>query len=398
MEQQEKTPGGRLTPTEEEVEAFLFLLRASLWGSFSSEAGELPDLTQLRAKAIWQLAEEQTVLGHLTEALQKLYGGNLSVEYSIRNIQNATKMFNEHQLLNENVRKAFDFLQSQGLSPILLKGQGNAARYRDPQLRQCGDIDVYIGKKGYQQACACIGQLVGEEAVEQAETSRKHMHVDYGKTTVELHRIAEYMTNPLINVRYQRLTQYWLCHERTDMVQVGDYQVQVPARQFNVFYVFNHLWHHFVFKGIGLRQLCDWCMILHEAAGKIDTVQLEKDLRQLHLLKPWQIMAHIAVEKLGIRPEEMPLYSEKYQEQTEKVWRLILKGGNFGKFELQRNPHSEPYLVRKVKSFVLHNKNSYRLMTISAEDAFFTYFYFLYIGIGKVFADLLEKLKLKTAA
>lgn len=384
---------GRLKPTREEVEAFLFLLRASLWGNFAPEAGELPGLTQLRARAIWQLAEEQTVLGHLTEALQKLYGGNLSAEYSIRNIQNATKMLNEHQLLNENVRKTFDFLQGHGFSPILLKGQGNAARYRDPQLRQCGDIDIYIGRKDYERACASIGQLVGEEAVKQAERSRKHMHVDYGKTTIELHRIAEYMTHPLVNVRYQRLTQYWLQPDKTDMVTLGDYQVPVPARQFNVLYVFNHLWHHFVFKGIGLRQLCDWCMLLHEAVGKIDLAQLENDLSQLHLLKPWQIMAHIAVVKLGLRPEEMPLYSDKYQEQTERVWQLILLGGNFGKFETNRDIRRESYLERKVKSLIWRHKNVCRLMTISAEDAFFSYFYFIYRGIEQVILDVFAKHK-----
>lgn len=378
----------RQTLAEDEVEAFLFLLRASLWGNFAPEEGELPDLHQLRAKAIWQLAEEQTVLGHLTEALQKLYGSNLPAEYKLRIKQNAAKMFIEHQLLKENVRKTFDFLQSQGFSPILLKGQGNAARYRDPMLRQCGDIDVYIGKKDYQKACACIGLLVGEEAVKQAEQSRKHMHVNHGKISIELHRIAEYLANPLTNLRYQRLTQYWLHPDRTDTVAVGDYQVQVPGKQFNVFYVFNHFWHHFTIKGVGLRQICDWCMILHEAAGKIDVAQLEKDLRQLHLLKPWQIMAHIAVQKLGLRQEEMPLYSEKYQEQTEKVWKLILKGGNFGEFEIQRNYYNEPYLYRKAKSFVLHHKNYYRLMSISAEDAFFSYFHILYTGIEQVIMDI----------
>lgn len=398
VKQQEKTHKERLTPTEEEVEAFLFLLRASLWGNFAPEAGELPDLHQLRAKAIWQLAEEQTVLGHLTEALQKLYGSNLPAEYKLRINQNAAKMFIEHQLLKENVRKTFDFLQNQGFSPILLKGQGNAARYRDPMLRQCGDIDVYIGKKDFQKACACLGQLVGEEAIKQAGETRTHLHVDYGEITIEPHRIADFMHNPLTNLRYQRLTQYWLRSDRVDTVSVGDYQVCVPARQFNVLYVFYHIWHHFVTQGIGLRQFCDWCMILHEAAGKIDLTQLEKDLRQLHLLKPWQIMAHIAVEKLGLRPEEMPFFSEQYQEQAEKVWLSILEGGNFGKFEIKRNYARESYLERKVKSFVQHHKCVFRLLSVSPEYAFFLYLYFLYAGVEKILSDLIEKLKLKPSA
>ena len=51
---------------------------------------------------------------------------------------------NEH--LNEELKNVFTLYQANGLTPILLKGQGVALNYRQPKRRQCGDIDVYLGE------------------------------------------------------------------------------------------------------------------------------------------------------------------------------------------------------------------------------------------------------------
>lgn len=385
----------RLVPTENEVEAFLSLLRASLWGHTSSYDCLVRDISQVRMAAIWQLAHEQTVMGLIAESLHKQYNNFPNAS----NIPNFSKlgmnMICEHQHLNTTIVTLFQHLSEKGFFPILLKGQGNASRYHNPYLRQCGDIDIYIGEKDFRRACQDVSELAGEEALDKADLSDKHLHFIYDRIPIEYHRIAEKLSNPITNRRFQVFTQHWLTPERCDQVLINNHRISVPNRQFNAMYVFNHAWHHFIAGGIGVRQLCDWCMILHEAAGKIDVAQLEKDLKQLHLLKPWQIMAHIAVEKLGLCPEEMPLYSVQYKEQTEKVWHIVLKGGNFGRYDTFRNPSSEPYLKRKVKSFILHHRTVYRLITISAEDAFFSYFYFLYIGVVRILIDMFVKFKHK---
>lgn len=380
----------RLVPTENEVEMFLYLLRTSLWGSVADDR-QVPDIGRVRMAALWQLAKEQTVEGLIAESLHKLYADN--PEASMPDFTKlGMNMVYQHQRLNDTIVTLFRHLSEMGIFPVLLKGQGNAARYPNPYLRQCGDIDIYIGEKDFDRACRDVAELVGEVAVEKAELSEKHLHFTYDRLPIEYHRIAERLTNPIVNRRFQVLTHYWLTPERCDKVLINNHPISVPGLQFNALYVFNHTWHHFISGGIGLRQICDWCLILHEAAGKIDIAQLETDLRQLHLLKPWQIFAHIAVEKLGLRPEEMPLYSPLYHEQTEKVWQIVLKGGNFGRYETPRNKASEPYLKRKFKSFILHHKNTYRLITISAEHAFCSYINLQYKGIKRVLSDAFGKI------
>ena len=374
-------------PTEQETAMFLYLLRYSLWGTSCSTCINVPNLEEVRMEQIWQLADKQTVLGLVADVLQRLYGTELSVNQKARIIKVAAQYSSEHQRLNDMLKETFTFLQQKGFLPILLKGQGNAQRYPAPLLRQCGDIDIYIGPEDYTKACASIGELVGQEEMKNATQSDKHLHVSFQHVFLELHRIAERMPNPCLNPRYQRLSARWLKRGQTDTVSINGFPVAVPARQFNVLYVFYHIWHHFVLGGIGLRQLCDWCILLHEAAGKIDQEQLLGDLKQLHLLKPWQIMGYIAVEKLGLLPDEMPFYCQRYQKQAYRAWLLILCGGNFGKFKSNRNISRESYWERKFKSFLELHINAFRFFRISPADALLTYAYRIFVGIKGVLAD-----------
>ena len=69
-----------------------------------------------------------------------------------------------------------------GLHPILLKGQGIATHYINPLHRQCGDIDVYIGKEG-QPIANNILLRHGAEA--EGEASDKHGSYSFHGVPIE---------------------------------------------------------------------------------------------------------------------------------------------------------------------------------------------------------------------
>lgn len=380
----------RQVPTEQEIEVFLFLLRTSLWGSAADDR-QVPDLSQVRMAALWQLAKEQTVEGLIAESLQKLYKyKDVSDASALPDfLKLGMQMSYQHQHLNDTIVFLFDYLKKKDFFPILLKGQGNAARYPNPFLRQCGDIDIYIGKKDYERACKDVAELAGKEALLKAGLTNKHLHFSYDRLPIEYHRIAERLPNPIANRRFQAFTEYWLTPERCNQVQINNHQISVPNRQFNVVYVFNHTWHHFIAGGIGVRQVCDWCMLLHEAAGKIDIAQLEKDLKQLHLLKQWQILGYIAVNKLGLPQDEMPLANNDCGEKAERTWQMIISGGNFGNFSASRN-HSgvKNIIIYKLISLKCHAHHLSSLYAISKEDAIWGAWFVLHDGLIDVYKKL----------
>lgn len=50
--------------------------------------------------------------------------------------------------LNQLLPELNTLYREAGLHPVLLKGQGIGTNYRTPLHRQCGDIDIYLGKQG----------------------------------------------------------------------------------------------------------------------------------------------------------------------------------------------------------------------------------------------------------
>ena len=366
----------RLTPTDDELTLFLSMIQHALWQKPLS--CDISSMSQHTKAVIAQMARSQTVEGLIAHCTHDI--GTLG------------RFALQHSRLNELLHKTFDYLNANGFHPILFKGQGNAARYPEPQLRQCGDIDLYVGKKDYKRACECIDVFVNKQSEKDTSETAKHYHVHVGNLSVEIHRLAELQPNPFINHRYQRFTERWLTAEKADTVQIAGRDVLVPPRQFNVVYVFNHLWHHFYSGGIGLRQLCDWAVLLHEAYGKLDMKELEKDLRENHLYKPWQIMGYIVVTRLGLPSREMPFYTNKHQKLSEKTWEVILEGGNFGRSkEVVARKSRKHWVLFKFRTLLLYIINIFKMFPLCGEFALLGFFSTLYMGSKGVILIALGK-------
>lgn len=378
----------RLTPTGKEIDAFLSLVRTSLW----QEPIKVSDFECVRWSAVWQLAREQTVEGMVAASIKQLHPGIQEKAKCFEDPDSiAAKFWIQHQRLNKTLIKTFKFLRDRDFYPVLLKGQGNATHYKDPLTRQCGDIDIYIGPTDYVRVCKCIGEFVGEEAILNGGESEKHLHLSLtNKCSLELHRIAEKLYIPKCDRFFQQLSQKNLHPDHVEKVIIEGQTIEVPPLQFNVLYIFNHLWHHLMLKGVGLRQLCDWCILLHDAHDNLDYLKLESDLRRLQLLRGWQILGQIAVQYLGLPKNEMPCFSSRYSKQSSFVWERILDGGNFGRHGRRVNHiDRKKHLFRqKIKALLIHTQSFCANIRISPFDAVWIYLSILKKSSKKTIREL----------
>lgn len=331
---------------DKEHDILFSLLRTALWGT---RPENLPD--DIPWEKVVSDARRQTVLGLVCDALQALpQEKQPSGEMMTRLRSFRINSVRTHSMLNSRLADVLSILRGEGIEPVLFKGQGLAANYPDPTARQCGDIDLYVGGPDYGRACEVAMKHFGVH--ENDSESIKHYHLKYKEVDVELHRIAE----SLPGVRADRLYQEWtLKHlHGNDLrkVGIGDAEVFLPPYQFDCVYVLNHLWHHFVNGGIGLRQVCDWAMYLHCFHGRIDVSVLEDDLRSFRLTKVWGLFADIAVRYLGLPSEECPLYDGKASKRTGPVLDMIFSEGNFGKYsDRHSTPRPAGYTAGKLHSF-----------------------------------------------
>ena len=60
--------------------------------------------------------------------------------------------------LSHTLSVAWNALEKAGIKAVLMKGAGLAAFYAEPQMRQWGDVDLYVGTDHYHPACAVLRQ------------------------------------------------------------------------------------------------------------------------------------------------------------------------------------------------------------------------------------------------
>lgn len=239
-----------------------------------------------------------------------------------------------HALLNTTLENITALLQQEGIRPVLLKGQGLAALYRHDASRTCGDIDLWIGSEAYPEACR---KARGWNDGGKCQDGRKHFHFTFGGVPVELHRMTERMPYGLHDRMFRQWTEHALREGNCPRVTINGHGYEVPPDDYNIIYVFNHFFHHFMLGGVSLRQLCDWALLLDAAGGNIDIQALERHLRTFSLWRPWQLFGRIAVEQLGLPASRMPFYSPSCP-GTRKALLFILDSGNFGKYRSDIGP------------------------------------------------------------
>ena len=92
-------------------------------------------------------------------------------------------------------------LAAGGIRSVLLKGQGIAALYGNPGHRQCGDIDLYVGRKAYGKALELMRSW--KEIHHEHQETVKHTGFMFGRLTVELHKEAFCMPDEKLDASYK---------------------------------------------------------------------------------------------------------------------------------------------------------------------------------------------------
>ncbi len=174
----------------------LELTRSGLWNSTPN-----PDLFDPAPNwnEILYLAKQQTLLGVIAPAIEKLPPkAQPPRATALRLHQRITLNRQFYTLHSEVLGKLIEFLKSCGAQkPVLLKGLGISQNYPDPTLRQCGDIDIYIGEENFETIWAKIGEELNFKFLPKVV----HHHVDFHflDTEIELHKYPTTKTSVAFN-------------------------------------------------------------------------------------------------------------------------------------------------------------------------------------------------------
>ena len=308
------------------------------------------------------LARKQTVLGIVARVIlsDARYASKIQRPLMVRLKSFVVSSAMKYDDMTRTLAQVVSDLQSAGIDPVLLKGHGLAANYPEPALRQCGDIDLYVGDdavKAYDILAMSADRIDKRKAAQYG----KHFSAFVKDIEIEVHR----HTSSHPPGRYGRAYGKYASAGLSDHLQTYDVNgvnVATPSPDFNAYYVFDHLFEHFLMSGIGLRHICDWMMLLKRYSGRIDLENLKAILEGMDMMHPWQVFGTVIVKYLGFPKEEFPFYAES--RKADKVFTRIMKEGNFGKDTSYYKGRSSSVLMTKLNSFWFHLTRAMSMMTL----------------------------------
>ena len=307
-------------------QAFLELVSAGLW----EKEAQISQFGEIDYAAIMCLAEEQSVIGLITDGMEYLKGVKVPQEWALQFIGSTLQIEQRNKAMNEFVAKIIMLLRKNDVYTLLVKGQGVAQCYEKPLWRAAGDVDFYLNKNNYEAAKAILIPIA--QTVEPEDKKRLHLGMTIEDWVVELHGtmytgISERMNRVSDDVHkslfYGGSVRSW---------NNGNVQVFLPSPDNDVIIIFNHFINHFYGEGIGLRQICDWCRLLWTYRSDIKVALLEKRLKKMGLMTEWRAFGAFAIDYLGMPKEAMPLFksSSSYRKKAKRICKLILETGSFG--------------------------------------------------------------------
>lgn len=269
-------------------------------------------------------------------------------------------------MLNQELANVYALCRQAGIEPILLKGQGVAQNYRHPLHRQCGDIDLYIGKANYDK----VNALLRNESTRENEENHKHTSIEWHGVTIENHRILTRLSSPIADKRLQNEINKWTDSSICQRININGNPVTLPPLTFEVAYILMHSTLHFLNEGIGLRQVCDWISLLHNKNKAINKDEVKALLHQFGLSKAARIFGVIAVEYLALPFEDLPIpFTEKDIAKGNWLLNDIWQGGNFGQFDTRRKHRPQGYWNGKWYTFTRALKRCCELGSLAPAEA-----------------------------
>lgn len=340
---------------------FLELLSAALWKR-SPNSHLFESVESCLWEQVCQLAIDQKVVA-------LVYDGVISLPYELH--PNKQILFKLH-LQTESIEKANNRInkvlkklsvdyEKIGCPFVLLKGQANASFYPNPAHRTTGDIDAFLYQKGdYKKA----NDWAQSKGFEMEPENIHHQAFKYEGVLIENHKWASFFGikkfDKLLELKVDEI------NANNDLlsIDIDGLEVKVLPHEFNAFFIFQHLFHHFIHLGVGIRQFCDWTLFLDRHSSILDKDAFLRLAIEFELLYGMQIFASVAVKYLGANPSIFPFATDTEDEYVDMVMDDIFNGGSFGKAIFQ-NKRFRSFLHRKWYSFNYSNKRLRKINKIA---------------------------------
>ena len=303
---------------------------------------------------LYRLAENQAVLGVCFAGVKRLqeFDNSVPVSLYMQWLAMAAKIQQRNGDMDQKTAEVWALLNNTGLECAVLKGQGIAELYSRNEelgignnslgmLRQSGDIDVWV-KGGFDVVNDFVQKT---RPTDDVAYHRFHYNM-YPDTEVELHHRPTLMRNLFDDRRLQR----WCDSFGADTFVMTDKGFTIPSLEFNRIFILTHIYRHFLFEGIGLRQLMDYYFVLKASPQPSPERESEITLiKRISMQRFAAAVMWVLGRVFGLEREYM--LCELDEKEGRFILDEIMQTGNFGHGDSRYIGHSK---VKRMTKHGLH--------------------------------------------
>ena len=303
--------------------------------------------------SIYEIATKQSLRGILMEGIQNLSEIDssqkppLTLLYECIGIAEHIKR--QNKLMDERSAMLTRILKSWGYDSCILKGQGVARLYPKPELRQSGDIDIWVNGSRDEAVKALKGHNIGLSYIDYVNCHAWF----FNDAEVEVHFKPTWMYNPFTD----RKVQKWIVLNKAAQMANYDNEAKFcyPTIEFNLVFSLIHIYRHVFQEGIGLRQLMDYYFILINSTSE-ERTNAYATLCSFGMKKFVGAVMYVLCIVFDV--DETLLLCEQNKE-GKFLLNEIMRGGNFGKFD---NRHEAISVDNKLQHGLFNVKRNLRYL------------------------------------
>lgn len=356
---------------------FLLLLRAGLYESPELLDGFQP-LSAGEWETIYEQSKRQTVSGIIYRALSFLPDECLPpYPLLLRWTARVHRIELSHAAMEKALAKLQHLFAAKGITPILQKGLDVARFYAQPQLRVCGDIDLYFPKEIRTKA----DEVILNSGIRLMNAPDGSSVYDFGGIEVEHHSSLIELHSPLAKRRLRHLLA-----APADTITLSDgTSVAVPAPLTDLVMINVHIMKHCLGMGIGMRHFCDYALACRRLLPLIGEQTYLDTCRRLGISRWTNILHSFIATYLAIdganEAAEANGANEKSKKTSAKVFDLVMEGGNFGLYRRDKQSAAAHALRRKGATLRAFITNANLAMRIAPAETIST---MLSLGMGQL--------------
>lgn len=309
-------------------------------------------------RSLYDMSVKQAVVGVCFCGVQRLPKEQLvemPVRLKLQWFALASQIKARNELLNHRCVEVQRMLTEKGMKSCILKGQGVAKLYkiRNEELgvrngvnlglyRQSGDIDVWVDKVRDD----VIDFVMQNVPTREFDQKHIHFHV-FEDVDVEMHWIPVNRESP----RFNRILGEYFRKESSRQFANSSGKVCYPTVDFQLVHQLLHAYAHYVYEGVGLRQMMDlyFAQVAFLERMPQNMEEVLGLFRRLGLMKFVAGTQYIVHEVFGLSEDALLCAPDTKEGQL--LLREIEIGGNFGQYDKRNNVKEESFVHRALRRF-----------------------------------------------